>query len=69
MREGGRILPSCSSHPALLPQLVAYEVKRMRAEEGNKQKILRHIKELAEKLYKNVSPGGPSAEWGGSGWS
>lgn len=37
-------------------QLVAYEVKRMRAEEGNKQKILRHIKELAEKLYKNVSP-------------
>lgn len=38
------------------PQLVAYEVKRMKAEEGNKQKILRHIKELAEKLYKNVSP-------------
>ncbi|NWX92841.1 MTMR5 protein, partial [Nothoprocta pentlandii] len=37
-------------------QLVAYEVKRMRAEEGNKQKILRHIKELAEKLYKNENP-------------
>uniref|UniRef100_A0A493TWY2 UDENN domain-containing protein n=1 Tax=Anas platyrhynchos platyrhynchos TaxID=8840 RepID=A0A493TWY2_ANAPP len=40
----------------LFDELVAYEVKRMRAEEGNKQKILRHIKELAEKLYKNVSP-------------
>uniref|UniRef100_A0A8C9L508 SET binding factor 1 n=1 Tax=Serinus canaria TaxID=9135 RepID=A0A8C9L508_SERCA len=38
------------------PQLVAYEVKRMKAEEGNKQKILRHIKELAEKLYKNENP-------------
>ncbi|NWR42220.1 MTMR5 protein, partial [Regulus satrapa] len=37
-------------------QLVAYEVKRMKAEEGNKQKILRHIKELAEKLYKNTPP-------------
>ncbi|NXO73936.1 MTMR5 protein, partial [Phainopepla nitens] len=37
-------------------QLVAYEVKRMKAEEGNKQKILRHIKELAEKLYKNENP-------------
>lgn len=48
-------------------QLVAYEVKRMRAEEGNKQKILRHIKELAEKLYKNVSLGGPSA--GGGSYS
>lgn len=51
----------------LCPQLVAYEVKRMRAEEGNKQKILRHIKELAEKLYKNVSPGGPSAR--GAAWA
>ena len=38
---------------------MAYEVKRTRAEEGNKQKILRHIKELAEKLYKNVSLGDP----------
>ncbi|KFO62246.1 Myotubularin-related protein 5, partial [Corvus brachyrhynchos] len=37
----------------LFDELVAYEVKRMKAEEGNKQKILRHIKELAEKLYKN----------------
>uniref|UniRef100_A0A8C3JYZ8 SET binding factor 1 n=1 Tax=Calidris pygmaea TaxID=425635 RepID=A0A8C3JYZ8_9CHAR len=40
----------------LFDELVAYEVKRMRAEEGNKQKILRHIKELAEKLYKNENP-------------
>lgn len=44
--------------PLLHPQLVAYEVKRMRAEEGSKQKILRHIKELAEQLYKNVSAEG-----------
>ncbi|NXV55832.1 MTMR5 protein, partial [Molothrus ater] len=48
-------------------QLVAYDVKRMKAEEGNKQKILRHIKELAEKLYKNVSPGAPGQEWGYTG--
>ncbi|XP_009884162.1 PREDICTED: myotubularin-related protein 5 [Charadrius vociferus] len=40
----------------LFDELVAYEVKRMRAEEGNKQKVLRHIKELAEKLYKNENP-------------
>ncbi|NXD88656.1 MTMR5 protein, partial [Halcyon senegalensis] len=40
----------------LFDELVAYEVKRMRADEGNKQKILRHIKELAEKLYKNENP-------------
>ncbi|XP_053925663.1 myotubularin-related protein 5 [Cuculus canorus] len=40
----------------LFDELVAYEVKRMRAEEGNKTKILRHIKELAEKLYKNENP-------------
>uniref|UniRef100_A0A8C3Y8R1 SET binding factor 1 n=1 Tax=Catharus ustulatus TaxID=91951 RepID=A0A8C3Y8R1_CATUS len=40
----------------LFDELVAYEVKRMKAEEGNKQKILRHIKELAEKLYKNENP-------------
>uniref|UniRef100_A0A8C8S894 SET binding factor 1 n=1 Tax=Pelusios castaneus TaxID=367368 RepID=A0A8C8S894_9SAUR len=40
----------------LFDELVAWEVKRMRAEEGNKQKILRHIKELAEQLYKNENP-------------
>uniref|UniRef100_A0A8C4VEV4 SET binding factor 1 n=1 Tax=Gopherus evgoodei TaxID=1825980 RepID=A0A8C4VEV4_9SAUR len=40
----------------LFDELVAYEVKRMRAEEGSKQKILRHIKELAEQLYKNENP-------------
>ncbi|XP_030921025.1 myotubularin-related protein 5, partial [Geospiza fortis] len=40
----------------LFDELVAYEVKRMKADEGNKQKILRHIKELAEKLYKNENP-------------
>lgn len=57
---------SCPCHPCP-PQLVAYEVKRMKAEEGNKQKILRHIKELAEKLYKNVSAGAPRAG-GGLGW-
>ncbi|XP_026512193.1 myotubularin-related protein 5 isoform X2 [Terrapene carolina triunguis] len=40
----------------LFDELVAHEVKRMRAEEGSKQKILRHIKELAEQLYKNENP-------------
>ncbi|XP_067387507.1 myotubularin-related protein 5 isoform X2 [Emydura macquarii macquarii] len=40
----------------LFDELVAYEVKRMRAEEGSKQKTLRHIKELAEQLYKNENP-------------
>uniref|UniRef100_A0A8C3XWD7 SET binding factor 1 n=1 Tax=Chelydra serpentina TaxID=8475 RepID=A0A8C3XWD7_CHESE len=40
----------------LFDELVACEVKRMRAEEGSKQKILRHIKELAEHLYKNENP-------------
>uniref|UniRef100_A0A7M4E9Y4 SET binding factor 1 n=1 Tax=Crocodylus porosus TaxID=8502 RepID=A0A7M4E9Y4_CROPO len=40
----------------LFDELVAYEVKRMHADKGNKQKILRHIKELAEKLYKNENP-------------
>ncbi|XP_074832579.1 myotubularin-related protein 5 isoform X6 [Carettochelys insculpta] len=40
----------------LFDELVASEVKRMRAEEGSKQKILRHIKELAEQLYKNENP-------------
>lgn len=64
--KGGQILlsrqPLLSPVPsrAFFPQLVANEVKRMRAEEGNKQKILRHIRELAEKLYKNVSPGSVS---------
>lgn len=63
----GRAAGSCPAAPLtclFISQLVAYEVKRMRAEEGNKQKILRHIKELAEKLYKNVSPGDPSAGGG-----
>ncbi|CAM2098816.1 unnamed protein product [Caretta caretta] len=40
----------------LFDELVACEVKRMRAEEGSKQKILRHIKELAEQLHKNENP-------------
>ncbi|XP_075780386.1 myotubularin-related protein 5 isoform X3 [Pelodiscus sinensis] len=40
----------------LFDELVAAGAKRMRAEEGNKQKVLRHIKELAELLYKNENP-------------
>lgn len=62
--KGGGSCPAAPLTRLCFSQLVAYEVKRMRAEEGNKQKILRHIKELAEKLYKNVSPGGLSAGGG-----
>ncbi|XP_069085535.1 myotubularin-related protein 5 isoform X10 [Pleurodeles waltl] len=40
----------------LFDELVAYEVKRMRSEDGSIQKTLRHIKELAEQLYKNENP-------------
>ncbi|XP_032077912.1 myotubularin-related protein 5 isoform X1 [Thamnophis elegans] len=40
----------------LFDELVASEAKRMQADEGNKAKVLRHIKELAEQLYKNENP-------------
>lgn len=51
--------PACLSH--FLLQLVAHEVARMRADENHPQRVLRHVKELAEQLYKNV-------RWGQGGW-
>lgn len=35
-------------------QLVANQVKRIRQETGNSQKVMKHVKELAEQLFKNV---------------
>ncbi|XP_062990510.1 myotubularin-related protein 5 isoform X2 [Elgaria multicarinata webbii] len=40
----------------LFDELVANEARRMQAEEGSKARVLRHIKELAEQLYKNENP-------------
>lgn len=40
----------------LFDELVAHEVARMRAEENHPQRVLRHVKELAEQLYKNENP-------------
>lgn len=47
--------PSWSGPDAASPQLVAHGVARMRADETHPQRVLRHVKELAEQLYKNVS--------------
>lgn len=46
----------------LLPfsKLVANEATRMQADEGSKARVLRHVKELAEQLYKNVGAPGVS---------
>lgn len=46
--------PVWSGPDAASPQLVAHEVARMRADESHPQRVLRHVKELAEQLYKNV---------------
>ncbi|XP_077196748.1 myotubularin-related protein 5 isoform X4 [Paroedura picta] len=40
----------------LFDELVANEAKRMQADEGSQARVLRHIKELAEQLYKNENP-------------
>ncbi|XP_066490713.1 myotubularin-related protein 5 isoform X3 [Tiliqua scincoides] len=40
----------------LFDELVANEAKQMQVDEGSKAKILYHIKELAEQLYKNENP-------------
>ncbi|XP_052497401.1 myotubularin-related protein 5 isoform X1 [Budorcas taxicolor] len=40
----------------LFDELVAHEVVRMRADENHPQRVLRHVKELAEQLYKNENP-------------
>ncbi|XP_036375739.1 myotubularin-related protein 5-like isoform X2 [Megalops cyprinoides] len=37
-------------------ELVANQVKRIRLEEGNPRKVMNHIKELAEQLFKNENP-------------
>ncbi|XP_048209557.1 myotubularin-related protein 5 isoform X3 [Perognathus longimembris pacificus] len=39
-----------------LMKLVAHEVARIRADENHPQRILRHVQELAEQLYKNENP-------------
>ncbi|XP_058529089.1 myotubularin-related protein 5 isoform X2 [Ochotona princeps] len=40
----------------LFDELVAHEVARMRADESHPQRVLRHVQELAEQLYKNENP-------------
>ncbi|XP_054998977.1 myotubularin-related protein 5 isoform X4 [Sorex araneus] len=40
----------------LFDELVAHEVARMRADEQHPQRVLRHVRELAEQLYKNENP-------------
>lgn len=36
-------------------QLVAFEVERIKVEENNPLKMIKHVRELAEQLFKNVS--------------
>lgn len=38
-----------------LSQLVAFEVERIKVEENNPLKMIKHVRELAEQLFKNVS--------------
>uniref|UniRef100_A0A663FGQ8 SET binding factor 2 n=1 Tax=Aquila chrysaetos chrysaetos TaxID=223781 RepID=A0A663FGQ8_AQUCH len=42
------------SHSKML--LVAFEVERIKAEEGNPPKMIKHVRELAEQLFKNENP-------------
>ncbi|KAM9372844.1 myotubularin-related protein 13 isoform 4-T4 [Phaethornis superciliosus] len=37
-------------------KLVAFEVERIKAEEGNPPKMIKHVRELAELLFKNENP-------------
>lgn len=37
------------------PKLVAFEVERIKVEENNPLKMIKHVRELAEQLFKNVS--------------
>ncbi|XP_054682367.1 myotubularin-related protein 13 isoform X5 [Grus americana] len=37
----------------LFDELVAFEVERIKAEEGNPPKMIKHVRELAEQLFKN----------------
>lgn len=36
-------------------KLVAFEVERIKADENNPLKMIKHVRELAEQLFKNVS--------------
>lgn len=36
-------------------KLVAFEVERIKIEENNPLKMIKHVRELAEQLFKNVS--------------
>ncbi|XP_053802052.1 myotubularin-related protein 13 isoform X4 [Vidua chalybeata] len=40
----------------LFDELVAFEVERIKAEEGNPPKMIKHVRELAEQLLKNENP-------------
>ncbi|CAH2275354.1 myotubularin-related 5 isoform X2 [Pelobates cultripes] len=40
----------------LFDELVAYDVKKLQCEEGNQRSVMRHVRELAEKLYRNENP-------------
>ncbi|MBN3277328.1 MTMR5 protein, partial [Polyodon spathula] len=40
----------------LFDELIATEVERIRLEEGNPHKVMKHVKQLAEQLYKNENP-------------
>ncbi|XP_039206187.1 myotubularin-related protein 13 isoform X2 [Crotalus tigris] len=40
----------------LFDELVAFEVERIKSEESNSLKVLKHIRELAEQLLKNENP-------------
>ncbi|XP_077177902.1 myotubularin-related protein 13 isoform X6 [Paroedura picta] len=40
----------------LFDELVAYEVERIKSEESHSSKMLKHVRELAEQLFKNENP-------------
>uniref|UniRef100_A0ABI7YD57 SET binding factor 2 n=1 Tax=Felis catus TaxID=9685 RepID=A0ABI7YD57_FELCA len=40
----------------LFDELVAFEVERIKVEENNPVKIIKHVRELAEQLFKNENP-------------
>uniref|UniRef100_A0A8C0KKK4 SET binding factor 2 n=1 Tax=Canis lupus dingo TaxID=286419 RepID=A0A8C0KKK4_CANLU len=40
----------------LFDELVAFEVERIKVEENNPLKIIKHVRELAEQLFKNENP-------------
>ncbi|XP_034619713.1 myotubularin-related protein 13-like [Trachemys scripta elegans] len=40
----------------LFDELVAFEVERIKAEESNPPKMMKHVRELAEQLFKNENP-------------